>query len=67
MYCCYGRGLRRPPGYLRHELRELEDKRRKGGKSKRSDMQDMEGCMVVLDRLGVMNKFDKGRKNKKFG
>jgi len=50
------------------ELRELEDKRGKGGKRKRGgDMQDTEEGMGVSDRLGGKGKKDKGRKEKQFG
>ena len=52
------------------ELRELEDKRGKGGKRKRGgDMQDTEEGMGVSDRLGGKGKGkkDKGRKDKQFG
>jgi len=50
------------------ELRELEDKRGKGGKRKRGgDMQDTEEGMGVSDRLGGKGKKDKGRKDKQFG
>ena len=50
------------------ELRELEDKRGKGGKRKRGDMQDTEEGMGVSDRFGSKGKkFDKGKKEKQFG
>jgi len=50
------------------ELRELEDKRGKGGKRKKGgDMQDTEEGMGVSDRLGGKGKKDKGRKDKQFG
>jgi len=49
------------------ELRELEDKRGKGGKRKRGDMHDTEEGMGVSDRLGGKKFNDKGRKDKKFG
>ena len=42
------------------ELRELEDKRGKGGKRKRGDMQDTEEGMGVSDRLGGKKFNDKG-------
>merc|ERR1712112_587939 len=49
------------------ELRELEDKRGKGGKRKKGgDMQDTEEGMGVSDRLGGKGKKDKGRKDKQF-
>jgi len=49
------------------ELRELEDKRGKGGKRKRGDMHDTEEGMGVSDRLGGKKFNDKGRKDKNFG
>jgi len=49
------------------ELRELEDKRGKGGKRKRGDMQDTEEGMGVSDRLGGKNFKSKGKNEKQFG
>ena len=47
------------------ELRELEDKRGKGGKRKRGDMQDTEEGMGVSDRLGGKKFNAKGGKTEK--
>merc|ERR1712106_1243813 len=49
------------------ELRELEDKRGKGGKRKRGDMQDTEEGMGVSDRLGGKNFKSKGKNEKQLG
>jgi len=49
------------------ELRELEDKRGKGGKRKRGEMQATEEGMGVSDRLGGKNFKSKGKNDKQFG